>query len=72
MSERAKEMVERYCLELEKHEELWNADQCSQYLGFSRHYFMNKVSKRPDFPKTAKAGRRWVRNEVIAWATRKD
>lgn len=64
--------AERQELDLEKHEELWSADQCSQYLGYSRHHFMNRVSKRPDFPKTAKAGRRWVRNEVIAWATRKD
>lgn len=63
--------VEMHALELDSHEELWSSTQCSQYLGYSRHYFMNKISKRPDFPECAPAGRRWIRNEVVAWATRK-
>jgi predicted DNA-binding transcriptional regulator AlpA len=56
-------------LRLSETEELWTADQCAKYLGFSRVYFMNNISKRTTFPDPSPVGLRWVRSEVTAWAT---
>ncbi len=54
---------------LEPHEELWNATECAQYLTISRAYFLNKVSKRSDFPPCSPTGYRWSREKVVQWAT---
>lgn len=56
-------------LKIEPYEELWTAQQVADYLGYSRNYFINKVSKWPDFPSEKRTGRRWLRSEIVEWAT---
>jgi len=53
-----------------ENEVLWDADQCCQYLHFTRRYFLDKVSKGPDFPKARVRGSLWLKNEVTHWAKR--
>ncbi len=56
-------------LKLEPNEELWTAAQVADYLGYSTGYFNRAISKEPDFPRELRTGRRWLRSEVIKWAT---
>lgn len=51
--------------------DLWTADECADYLGFTTRYFKDKVSRRPDFPKPNKKfyGVNWVRRDVEKWAS---
>lgn len=51
---------------------LWTSDACSQYLGYSRSHFLQKIAPRPDFPRPHQVGdgdkgRRWKAADVIEW-----
>ena len=51
--------------------QLWDSQQCADYLGRSRTYFVNNISKRPDFPSQTQAGVGVYRAiDVINWASK--
>lgn len=54
--------------------EIWKADQCADFLQYSKDNFVNTVSKRPDFPKRIRGfegAYRWKAAEVKEWALKR-
>lgn len=55
--------------------ELWGADQVSEYLGYTRQYFMQHIAKQPKFPAMRNCSTRkypkWLKNDILKWATEK-
>lgn len=57
---------------------IWNADQCSQYLGISRRHFVDTVSKTFGFPsairlptETGSRGHdRWYAVDIQNWVSK--
>lgn len=55
--------------------QLWTPDDCARYFGIARWTFVNRVSKRPDFPKPhvelSRRMRRWLPEDVVDYRTKR-
>lgn len=54
---------------------LWDADDCAAFYKCSRWTFVNRISKRPDFPaphvETGRRFRRWLPDDIRGYRTKK-
>lgn len=54
---------------------LWGPEQAAEYLGYNRQYFMQYISKKPDFPDMRKSSTRkyprWLKVDILQWASKK-
>lgn len=53
----------------------WTSDDCANYFKISRWTFVNRLSKRPDFPKpfieTSRRMRRWRPEDIKEYQTKR-
>jgi len=52
---------------------LWSAEDCAEYFGISKDYFLRKKRNQPGFPNPVSEDNeqpRWSAKSVAAWATK--
>lgn len=52
---------------------LWTSQECADYLGYTKMYFLQSIATKKAFPSEApcstRRNKRWIGRQVIEWAT---